>query len=432
MIKQFSTPAAYAAAGMPTSESRIAQIAENNEVKVDGVNVVVPIPGDGDAVFIDASGIERFIRFNTINKNLIDASWTHVGYAFGLRGRRYRVLDKNFPTATYQWLGCWQFAITAISATTIKFWLKMKGDYATFIPIEVTLTSAEINATSAAEINAALDAAGNTGNIGYANHGYWAYLDDDKIIVQCDFDGDYRQYQCSDSTHALVGCTMALSVWGDMPASASILRKNGVVVYNAGLNFAKLYSYYSVSGVTPTANVDVRSSDIVNKISFETSEYCAALRAAYGNYRAYIDQVMLMRPQPNYGAKALIDAQEMTRRYANETFTKKDGSDGWKFPALHSAANVGYGSGKFAAGKWHLSDAFDEGEEYLKDEVLAKMQEAQTRMGTTVITNSVTRWFARRRNAYFAWIFNGTNGYLYYTTVSLALRCQAVTLVDLD
>ena len=227
MIKQYPNDAAYAAAGKPVDESRVAQIEQTNEVKVDGVNVVVPIPGDGDAVFMDANGKEKFVRWNTINRSLLDPSWTHVGYAFGLKGRNYKVLDKAFPTTTYQWLNCWQYAITAISAATIKFWLKMKGDYANFVGIEVTLsddTDGYINETSAAEITAALESAGNTGNVGYANHGYWAYLDGEQIIVQCDFNGSYQQYQCSDSTHALVGCTMALCVWGDMPASNSLVR----------------------------------------------------------------------------------------------------------------------------------------------------------------------------------------------------------------
>jgi len=37
-----------------------------------------------------------------------------------------------------------------------------------------------------------------------------------------------------------------------------------------------------------------------------------------------------------------------------------------------------------------------------------------------------------RYNAYGAWIFGGTNGYLYNDGVNSANRCQAVTLIDLD
>ena len=434
MIKQYPNDAAYAAAGMPVDESRVAQIKQTNEVRIDGVNVVVPIPGDGDAVFFDAEGKDRFVRYDTINKNLLDPSWTHVGYAFGLKGRNFKVLDKSFPTTTYQWLACWQFAITAISAATIKFWLKMAGAYGTFVGIEVALSddsNGYINSTTVEEINAVLEASGNTDNVGYAKHGYWAYLDDDRIIVQCDFDGSYQQYQCSDSTHALVGCTMALCVWEDMPASTSLVRKNGCATYWGGMNFAKFYSYYAASGKTPTANVGIRAVDPVTKAAFETSEYCADLRAAYGDYRTYILQNMVMWPQPDRGLFALIDADEMTRRYANSTFTKKDGSVAYKFPALHTATGVGYGTGKYAQGNWHLSDVTD-GMEYMSDEVLAKMREAQTRMNTTLISNTVVRWFARRYSATTAYSFNGTSGSLHSTYVYTAFRCQAVTLCRLD
>ena len=432
MIKQFTNEAAYAAAGKPVTESRVAQIADSNEVKIDGVNVLVPVPGDGDAVFIDESGKDRFVRFDTINKALLPAGWTHVGYAFAQRGKTYKVLDKNFPSAGFQWVGGWQHAITAISATTIKFWLKMKGDYATFVPIEVTLTSAEINATTAAEIDAAIDAAGNAGNVGYANHGWWAFLDGDRIIVQCDFNGDYRQNATSDGTHALVGCTMQHITYRDMPSNSYVMRSTLTSTTSAYMNIEKGYAYASVSGSTPNANVPIGSASTVNKNSFDNSEYCADLRAFYGDYRTYFLAQMVKYPHPDYGAFAMIDADEMTRRYANLTFTKKDGeTTGFLFPALHTAVSVGYGTGKYAQGRWHLSDITD-GVEYMHDETMAKIQEAQRRMNTTLLTHTVNRWFARRCTVNSAWVFSSTLGNLYDINVGTANRCQAVPLCRLD
>ena len=432
MIKTFPTPAAYAAAGAPVDESRVAQIQNTRQIKIDGVNVLMDRPSDVCAVFYDTDGKDYYVRWDTIQKNKLDPSWTHVGYAYGFDGKRARVLDKAFPTTTYQWLGCWQYAITAISASTIKFWLKMKGDYATFIGIEVTLSDDSdgyMNATTVSEINAALEAAGNTGNVGYANHGYWAFLDGDHITVQCDFNGGYQQYQCSDSTHALVGCTMALSVWGDMPANSSMLRKTGG---NSGgvRNVAKAVAYYSASGATPTANVAVNSTALVNRASFNTSQYCADLRAFYGTYEAYIAANAILDPHPSeFGFFSLPDGKEMTRRYGNATFTKKDGvTTGWKFPAIHYGVTVGYGTGKYAVGNWFTDDDAS----FLEDSVLAKMQEAQNRMATTVITNSVHRWLSRRVNVYGGWIFSGNNGYLTNNTVTSANRAQAVTLIDFD
>ena len=432
MIKSFPTPAAYAAAGAPVDESRVAHIQNTNEIKVDGVNVMMDRPSDVCAVLFDANGKDYYVRWDTIQKNKLDPGLTHVGYAFGFNGKRCKVLDKAFPTTTYKWLNCWQYTISAISAATIKFYLHMKGDYAAWVAIEVELSDSSdgyMNATTVSEINAALEAAGNTGN---DKHGYWAFLDTDKIVVQCDFCEDYRQYQVSNNDHALVGCTMALSVYDDMPASSDLWRKNGCKTYWGFLNVEKGEAYYAVNGKTPTANWSVISVDIVTKVAFETSAYCADLRAFYGTYHNYIVINKVLWPHPEYGVFGLMDAVEMTRRYASLTFTKKDGTTvDWKFPALHSALSVGYGSGKFAQGRWHLSDV-TEGAEYMADETLAKLQEAQRRMNTTVITNSVSRWFARRYSATTAWFFGGNYGTLYTNGVYSAYRCQAVTLVDFD
>lgn len=432
MIKRYNTPEEYAAAGSPTTESRVAQIAENSEIKIDGVNVVVPIPGDGDAVFEDAGGVRKIVRRQTINKDLLDPSWTHVGHAFGLRGRHFWVMDKNENTGL-QWLNCWQYAITAISAATIKFWLKMKGGYATFVGIEVALsdsTDGYINATSAAEITAALEAAGNSGNVGYANHGYWAFLDGDHITVQCDFNGDYRQYQCNDGSHTLVGCTMALSVWGDMPASSALWRETGTTTYWGVGNVEKSMAYYGAGGKTPTAAWAIGAVDLVTLDAFNNSPYCADLREEYGTYRHYIERNRVMCPHPDYGVFSLIDADEMTARYGNATFIKKDGTADYKFPPLHYGLTVGYGSGEFATGKWHLSDV-PEGVEYMGDDVYTALRDGQSRMGTTLLSNNAVRWFARRFSAFYAWYCNVVNGTIGSTYVSTAIRCRAVTLCEL-
>ena len=387
-------------------------------------------PSDVCAVFEDPNGVVYYVRWDTIQKDRLSADWTHVGYTYGFDGKRTRVLDKNFPSTTMQWLACWQYAITAISAATIKFWLKMKGDYATFVGIEVTLSDDSdgyMNATTVAEINAALEAAGNAGNVGYANHGYWAFLDGDHITVQCDFNGDYRQYQCSDGTHALVGCTMALSVWEDMPASSAMFRKTGQVS-TATRNVEKAVAYYGASGTTPSANLPVNTTTYVKRVDFYTSEYCADLRAFYGTYEAYIAaQAVEPMQSPDYGFFALPDGQEAARRWGSSTFTKKDGETvAYKFPVIHYGLTVGYGSGKFATGKWFT----DDDAAFLEDSVLAKMQEAQRRMNTTVITNSVFRWLSRRYNAYIGWFFYGNYGTLSNYTVTNAFRVQAVTLID--
>ena len=215
-----------------------------------------------------------------------------------------------------------------------------------------------------------------------------------------------------------------------MPANSNLYRSTNTSTTSGIMNLAKGMAYYGASGSTPTANVAVGATSIVNLTSFNTSSYCADLRAFYGTYENYIKANKVMWPHPKYSAFAMIDAKEMTRRYGNAKFYKKNGDEDWKFPALHYGAAVGYGTGKLAAGKWWLSDITD-GIEYMDDTVIAKLQDAQTRMGTTVIANNVNRWFARRGSANSAWFFNGPYGTLTYNPVTNTFRCQAVTLIDL-
>lgn len=430
MIEIYQNQSAYAAAGKPVDESRLALVSEGNEVCVDGVNVEKATPGDGDAVFIDADGNDRFIQYDTIVKSLIPAAWTHIGYAFACGNRQYKVLDKAHQDNT-QWLAVWQYAITGISSTSLVIKLRMSNDYANYTEVPVTLTSAEINATSAAEISAAIaakaDAVETTKLVYHAFLGNADGLPDengDRIIVQVDSTNNYQQ-----SNVAATGCSIALSVWGDMPASSALWRRTGKSSTYGMMNVERAYIYYSDNGVVPTANVAVDAVDLVKKSAFDTSAYCAALREYYGDYRTYIERNMVLYPQ-KYGAFALIDADEMTRRYAGKTAVLKDGTTVYKYPALRYGQTVGYGTGKYAIGNWHLSGIAD-GTEYMDDSVMAKIREAQRRMNTTLLANNVTRWFAGRCGAYLAWGFSGGSGHLSNNGVSSRFRCQAVTLCRL-
>ena len=65
MIQTFSNQDAYAAAGKPTDESRVALIEDINAVKIDGVNVLTDMPEDGDVVFEDTDDSIFYVKRNT-------------------------------------------------------------------------------------------------------------------------------------------------------------------------------------------------------------------------------------------------------------------------------------------------------------------------------------------------------------------------------
>ena len=441
MIKNFNTQEERNAYIPDNTESTLMHVEETNEVSVNGVNVVLTkSPEVGDVVYLDESGNTVFVK--GLTRSEIPASWTLVGFVFNRRGNEVKIIDKNID-GTRQWLSCWQYAITAISSTDITFYLRMKGDYATFVTINVSLTSAAINATTVAEINAALEAAGNAGNIGYANHGYWAYLADDnnmpsdagtRIVVQCDFCADYRQYMINDGSHVISGCTMALVVWEDMPANANYWKANGATTNYAGyMNKEKFKSYYAVNGRTPTAQEPLQvtgNTTPVKLADFNSNAFCADIRAAYGTYEKYIEVCFATMYPQKYGVFSLMDAKEMTAKYGKSYTLKKNGDVLYKFPAIHYGTTVGYGTGGLAQGNWWLTDVTD-GMELYEDETYNILRASQESAGAAKIVNNAGRWLARRYNVYIAWVFGGGYGTLSSTNVNIAFRVAAVTLLKI-
>lgn len=427
-IKTYNDRGAYNASEKPTTATEVGLIKSENAVVYDGINVQTLEPELGDAVYKDADGNKVAFKSDGFTPSLL-SDLTYVGVFIGYyKDGRWKVFMGNYSSLpSYKYADVVQFSITAITATNITFFLKMAGDYANFVQIDVSLTSAEINATSASEINAALEAAGNTGNVGYDKHKYWAYLADangnpaesggTQIIVQCDNWFDYRQYQCNDGSHALVGCVMTLTVWGDMPVSGALWRNNGVSSYYGGLEFEGFRDYYATNGATPTADIPLVSDKIVNKTSFEGSEYCALLRSKYKNYDTYMRSHMVRYPQ-KYGVFALPDGEYLTKKYGGLTATIKTGTTKAKFPALNWALTQG----------GYLWDVHD-GVVIMDDDNLAAINATQQKVGKVQLAKNSTRWFAGRYNATNAWLFDGTYRSLYYTYVRYTFQVGAVSLL---
>lgn len=86
--------------------------------------------------------------------SLIPSSWTHVGYVYMRKGRKVGVIDKNVSSLKYA--DVLQFSITAITSTSVTINLRMSNDYATSTAVPVTLTSTNIDSTTASEINTAV------------------------------------------------------------------------------------------------------------------------------------------------------------------------------------------------------------------------------------------------------------------------------------
>lgn len=439
-IKNFPNEAAYAAAAKPTIESQVAMIENTKAVKYDGVNVITVAPVVHDAVFLDESNKPVIIAADTLVKANIPSAWTYIGEVLEVVDNDHaRVIYKDISQSK-KWADVLQYALTAIASTDLTLKLRIRdtsksGDaqYGTAISVPVTLTSTAFDATTVAEITAALEAkATELGD----TRAWWCYLannnnnekvdsDATRIIVQCDQWNNYQEYQCG-----ATGGTLTFATWGDMPANSSNgFRVNGLTSNQKIMNVARGAAYYGTNGRTPATNVQLNEAEtIVTSAAFNNSAYCALLRETYGTYENYIAKEYLVEIPQKLGAFSLPDGKAMTDKYGPLTAPTKAGSTKAKFPALNWATTVGFNADGMRKGDWHLCDV-REGAIMMRDATLALINATRSKMGVTKINNGSYRWFAERYNVYHAWSFRGTHGSLNYGGVHGALQVGAVTLL---
>lgn len=429
-IKSYNNKAAYEAAVKPTTESQVSMIETTREIIVDGVNVVTTQPTVGDVVFLDDQSKVIYVKGGAwIQKANIPAAWTHVGYVYFRKGKQVGVIHKT--GADQKWLDVSQFAWTDVvldgeehsKTIGLRFGIP-NWDTTTSITFTYTATTlAEAAAACTAAIEAKLTELGaSQATIDQ----WWAYADDanSRVIVQRDACTDYRFYNCSGLTHI---------TWGDMPANSTAgFRVNGRMTDQKIMNDARGAAYYATNGATPSADVPLNAAGtIVKKDAFDSSPYCQLLRDTYGTYQEYIHREYRLQYPQKLGVFSMPGGKELTAKYGPMTAPTKAGGTKYKYPALYYGYNKSFGVDGLDFGDWYLPGVA-EGAMLMRDETIADLAPSISKMGTTAINNSTTRWFAQRYHTGHAWLFYGNNGFLNPNTVTGTLRAQAVALLDID
>lgn len=434
-IEQYNDAASYNSAGKPTTASRVANIKAGNVSKFDGVNVpTTGTPVFGDAVYYDENGNKVAIRRDVYNRSLVPASWTYKGVFIGYhKDGRWRTFLGNYSSLpTYKYADVLQYALTAITSTSLTLKLRIRdtsksgeAQYGTNINVSVTLTSTNFDATTVAEITAALEAkATELGDTA----AWWCYLANDsnekvdsdatRIVVQRDVWSNYQQYNCG-----CTGGTLTFVTWGDMPASDNYRKVNGKSTNYRGLmNFKGAASHWSTNGRTLSANVAVHSeagnTDPMKLSEFQSSQYAAEIRAYYKTYDAYLRGEFGIQSLMKVGAFALPDGEALTAKYGPIMAPTKSGGTKAMYPSLNWAYLQG----------GHLWDV-TEGVLMMEDANLAIINATQTKAGKVTLTNSSYRWFAERYDVYYAWFFDGTNRILNSSSVNRTYQVGAVALL---
>lgn len=402
-------------------------------------------PQAGDILFLDEDGLRVFVK--NANDELVKANlpegWTLVGYVFH-RGKTDLIAGEtddlsqvwvlNKERSTNQWLSLWQYAVTNITSTDISLKFRMVSDFKSYTTVTVSLTSTEINATTAAEISAAVRAkAVEIGALGT----WWAYLDaeNNRIIVQNDVCESSYQYLCTGAT----GCTCSLCVWEgtDYLDNAFGYRKDGTIG-SGGLNDSKYTSYIKTNGSSDTTLGLVGT--IMSENAFNNSENSQVIEYKAGGktYADYISEYKMVEI-PQRGEMGLFElptAKEQSAAVAWRLAPTRDGGTKPVFAAMYYCYSVDYGVEGLGKGDWFLAGIQELS--YLmqnnidSDFAYGKTYSSINKMGSQAIGTAPNIFMSQRSSNSSVYIYYGSRGnYTANGTILGDYRCFPVTCLYL-
>jgi len=206
---------------------------------------------------------------------------------------------------------------------------------------------------------------------------------------------------------------------GLIPLYPTTYRNDGGNASNAGFNFEKYKSYYSVSGADTTGNTVGSTAGTIKESRFNPTDN-PLLTAYYPTYDAYLQDKMAKETYSK-GAIWDRDGKSNTDKLANVTFVDADGSVKPAYPPAYDAKNyegaqVAGFTTLFDKGAWWLPSAF-ETYRLIKDRKLDFSDEVNVSLNAVWgaaarISASTNCWSSTEYSTYDAWIYNSAFGSL--------------------
>lgn len=350
-VNKYTDRAAYASDTYRLSTlSAVSLIASDNELIFDGVNVIVgkDAAAAGDcAVYDRTAGAIRFVKGATLSAAQLPESLVPLAVVYARQGDKVLIVSLDNVASELRWAASYEVALSGFDlATGGTIVLRIGSE------TEVSITYAA--GGTLADLVSATNTAFRT-TLAYGSpltsvdRGGWAAVADDasgRMIITAN---GYMSWWATITV--ISGATMttrpenvdyqttitSVLIEGE---TEYIRRKNGVNATNVGCNFAKFLQYRSVNGAVPTSNVPLGSATIVNQASFETSEFCAELRAAYADYTSYLFGEHMAQYPSAYGAM-LRDGRTNTAKIGGLRFTDIYGQSKPCYPAAAAALEYG-------------------------------------------------------------------------------------------
>lgn len=299
------------------------------------------------AVYDKTAGAIRFVKGETLSAAQLPESLTPLAVVYARQGDKVLIVSLDNVASELRWAASYEVALSGFDlATGGTIVLRIGSE------TEVSITYAA--GGTLADLVSATNTAFRT-TLAYGSpltsvdRGGWAAVADDasgRMIITAN---GYMSWWATITV--ISGATMttrpenvdyqttitSVLIEGE---TEYIRRKNGVNATNVGCNFAKFLQYRSVNGAVPTSNVPLGSATIVNQASFETSEFCAELRAAYADYASYLFGEHMAEYPSAYGAM-LRDGRTNTAKIGRLRFTDIYGQSKPCYPAAAAALEYG-------------------------------------------------------------------------------------------
>lgn len=349
-INKYADRAAYASdTNRLSTLSAVSLIASDNELIYDGVNVVVgkDAAAAGDcAVYDKTAGAIRFVKGATLSAAQLPESLTPLAVVYARQGDKVLIVSLDNVASAQRWAYSYEVALSGFDLSaggTIV--LKFAYTY------EKTITYTA--GTTLSDLVAAVNTALRTGevDVSVSDRGGWSVAADEAAGRAILTSNGYLESWTT--VEAVSGATLTTrpddtnyqtkltGVLLDKGQTIEYVRRNnGIVTSPAGCNMEKFLQYYSANGTAPTSNIPLGSATIVNQASFETSEFCAELRAAYADYASYLFGEHMAQYPSAYGAM-LRDGRTNTAKIGRLRFTDIYGQSKPCYPAAAAALEYG-------------------------------------------------------------------------------------------
>lgn len=398
-FKTISTQALADAYTFPTEQSTVLHVAENNNVTVNGVNVVTKTPAVGDLLCITRNTDSNGYLLTCDNQSIVwikGDTYTHtffpkdkleaVGVVYKVQGRtasvlyreaaemQYAAANRLFSNSPYMSDGV-AHAVDIVS---------VKGTKTTKLVSNVTYQCTSVSAFKdwlktklATDDSYSVELYSTTGTIG------------DSIYVNCRLDGAENNLYIrkAGTTTDQVPLTFKTGAeLGVAPRSTGVSpiyvtyvgnRCNGANIRLYSIDSVYPYINYSIvkfaANRTPSTTItSTIETDTLpcTEYAFTSNKYCELLRETYGDWETYLKSYMLKIPDkktcnnnttPQYQANIVADdadrGAEFTSILAGATYTDLSGTAKPLYPAANWCNSIGVNQTELLAGKWHIPSA---------------------------------------------------------------------------